>query len=247
MNERPIEEKILNEIRARRVTMHSRSWFVLKHVALVVSLIIAACYVLYHASFILWSLHRSGGLYAGGIGWSGASLLLRAFPWIAGATFLLLVLALGLMIGRVTGAYRKPLLYPVLLTITGAVLGGIVIFLTPLNERVHTFATGRHLPFFESVYEDVAQRELEGTYMGIVQHAEPKGFTLEEEHGRWFTVMVSPDTKFPRHFIIVNGRPVLVIGSERGGTIDAEAIRGLPPRYLHDAMPEFEGRPLPIP
>lgn len=137
MASNPLQQKILDKIRAGEVSMRPRYHFVLKVAALVVVLVGIVLVSVFILNFILFSIRISSQDVLLGFGTRGIEAFLALFPWSLLAIDILLVFAAQWLLREFKFGYKLPIVYVLagLLVATGAA-GFVLDRVTGLNDEL---------------------------------------------------------------------------------------------------------------
>lgn len=222
-----MKEKVLREIREKHIAIKPRWQFVLKTILIIFVLSIVALYILFHTSFLFYSLHCNGSLFLPQFGMSGIKRLLWSFPWLWAIAGIFLTVIFGIIIEKKTKAYRFPLLYTVISIIIVVALIGVLCVILPIHPALRKINEGAKIPIIGPLYNGLPENELFKTYMGEVSALQKDSFTLINRNGRSETIYLEPQTNLPNGFQLENGIEVMIIGEEKADCVEAEAIRAL--------------------
>jgi len=222
-----MKEKILREIREKHIAIKPKWQFVLKTILIIFVLSIVAFYIMFHTSFLFYSLHHNGSLFLPQFGMSGIKRLFWSFPWLWAIAGILLTVIFGIIIENKTRAYRFPLLYTVLAVIIVVTLTGVLCVILPIHTTLRKINAGAEIPIIGPLYNGLPENELFQTYIGEVSDLQKNSFTLINRNGQAETIYLEPQTDLPNDFQLENGVEVMIIGEEKAGCVEAEGIRAL--------------------
>ncbi len=160
-----LTEKIINKIKVGEVKMKPKIYFILKTVFIVLSIVVAALFVLFLTSFIFFSLRagagpelktvRPGGLMPGH-GLKGMFIFIRSLPWLLIIACLLLIAIMEIMVKKFSFTYRKPILYSLIIII--ALVLSVSWFVSRTGFHQNIFLKSQKVPW--PVIENFYQRRL---------------------------------------------------------------------------------------
>ncbi len=150
MNNDPayIAQKVLEKVRAGKVQMHSRTYFIVRMGGTALLAILTLLVSVLVVSFIFFSIHESGELFLLGFGSRGVLVFLSLFPWFSlivdiGLLFLLEFLLQGFKFG-----YRTSLLSIFAGILLVSVVLGIIFDFLPVQSTLLERADSGQLPVF---------------------------------------------------------------------------------------------------
>jgi len=217
-----ITKKVTEKIEKGEVKMRSKSYFVLKSVLIALGVFIILSTVLYLISFILFVVQRSGLIFLPRYGFSGIRILLSGFPWILLIIVICFVFLLEFLVKKYTIAYRKPLLYSLLIVILVISGIGFIVHQTSFHGRMYLRSQEGKIPFVRPLYNKFELSNSNKVHPGIITEVLDGGFILERHDGKILKVIVSED------FNIKEGLHVAVIGDLKEGIIDAMGVHNIP-------------------
>lgn len=163
------QERVLEQIKDGSVRMHSRSFFVLRTIAVLVAAVGVFILSAFLASFIFFSLEEGGEQFLLGFGFKGVMAYLILFPWP-----LLVLDILGIFILRFVLRGFRPVYGVSFATVLGILVALSVAFAlginsTPLHDILEEHAGNDDLPLIGQLYSDVRiPDEDKGEYRGKI-------------------------------------------------------------------------------
>lgn len=220
-------QKVLEKIKSGKVQMHSRLYFVLKAVFLVLGTVLVFGLAIFLASFILFILRLNGLHFLAGFGMPGLGIFFGAFPWVLAGLTLIFVLVLEIFSERFCFVYRRPLLYSVAGIVIVVLAGGYLIARTEMHSRLWERAEMENLPFAGPMYRLYGDIGTPQFVLGKVVDASGNRFEIQTKRGQLLQVLL-PETASPAFDRdLEKGDMVIVIGQRQGGSITAEGFKKL--------------------
>lgn len=231
-NSQSVKERVLSAIKSGKAKMRPRWHFVLRGILLATGAMIAGLLLLYLASFIVFSMRQTGAWFAPAFGLPGWFSFLRHVPWILIALSVIFIAVLEVLVRRYSFAYRRPLLYSVLVIVLIAIVAGI--FGAPLHRGLFSSARfGERRPqifFFGDFYRNFGLRHFGDVHRGTITGAAPGGFVMQDFGGETSTIIISSATRIFPVSGFASGNTVIVFGEESGNhTIQAAGVRAIAP------------------
>ncbi|HEV3244831.1 MAG TPA: hypothetical protein VG102_00550 [Candidatus Paceibacterota bacterium] len=223
-----LEKDVMDAIRSGRVHMRPRWKFILSGLLAALGVIILVLTLLFIASFGIFTLRRSGALFAPTFGMQGLFAFFAALPLILIILLLLFIIVLEILVRRYRVGYRTPLLVSVLAILGVVVLGGYFVERTRIHEdllRQAMLPGGGLPPPIEMIYRSGSSHAPDiyrGTIVGLI----PGGFMLADDNGAGTTtVLFAPSGRLPAVESFTVGEEVVVFGQEASGTVHAFGVR----------------------
>jgi len=220
-----INENILDKIRTGRVKMRPKIYFILKSIFIVFSISIIALFILYLISFIAFSMRASGVWYLLPFGFPGIKATLSLLPWLLILLGIVLIIVLEILVKHFTFAYRRSVLYSLLIIMTLVLLGSFVIGKTKLHSGFFQRAQEGHLPAIGEMYRNLGMSKSKDVHRGVVSEIIENGFLIETPRGEILTVIITAETHFPFETTVEEDSAVVVLGERENGTIHAFGVR----------------------
>jgi len=188
MDEKPLKEEIIENIRHGSVRMSPKWHFILKNVLLIIATLFVLFGLLTLVSFIFFAIRQSGIGFAPAYGSQGILVFLKYLPWILILVSLLFIIVLEFFLKQYHFTYRKPLLYSLLIIFLISVVGGIAA--APLHQAVFSRAQREEIPFAGSFYRDYGARRLDEINRGQVTALLTSGLSMTNEFGENLNVIL---------------------------------------------------------
>jgi hypothetical protein len=222
-----ISEVVLEKIKTGKIKMHPKIYFILKTILIIFGVLIIIPFILFLASFILFSLHINGIWFLPWFGFRGFGMFLNYFPWILILIAIFLIALLEMLTKRFSFVYRRPIVYSLIIVISIVFLASFLINKTTLHPNLFKQARVGRLPLAGPMYRSFGMPEFHDMHRGIISEVMDNGFIIETERGEKLTINVTSDTNFPPEFTAEEGDRVMVIGERNDDIISAFGIRAL--------------------
>ncbi len=216
---------ILEKIKKGSIKMRPKWHFALNAGLLITGTLIVCMTLVYLGSFIYYSLHRTGVMFAPEFGLQGWYVFLISLPWLLIALSLCFIVILELLVRHYAFAYRLPLLYSLLSIVVVIFVGGVIVNQTPLHQRLMRSADDENLPFAGRMYRAYGRPRLPQVHAGIVTGLNDDGCDMEDLRGDTLSVFITPQTRMPVGMPLLIGDHIVVIGQRFNDTIRAFGIR----------------------
>jgi hypothetical protein len=224
MNE--LKDAVLKKIQEGKVHMQPRWHFVLRTVLYAVGTALAALVAVYLMSFVLFILHRTGLLFAPGLGVRGLTFFITASPWLLFGLVGVFLFVLYLLVRHYAFSYRRPLVYSIVGVALFAGIGASAIYAMEVHERIEAFAERNKVPGMAPMYRAFGNKHPDGVTLGVITERIDSGFMMETGVDEEVRVLVNERTKVPRRMSRYDiDDAVLVFGDREGDTITAFGIR----------------------
>lgn len=227
-----ITNNILDKIKTGEVTMRPRWHFVLKAFLLISGILLAALIAIYLLSFVLFTLHKSGVLFAPQFGWHGVMLFVIASPWMLIGILGIFLLVLYLLVSKYSFSYQKPLVYSIVGVVLFVIAVASMIQYYGIHDRVQAFSDRSNLPGLRQLYADPADRRPAGVARGTINTLTEVGFTLETDRAEILHITVTTQTKRPRLRGLQTGDQVIVFGERVDSSITAFGVKSVQGRQF---------------
>ncbi len=226
INHKSIKEQIAEAIKAGRVKMRPRWYFVLRGTLAVLGGVLIALLLLFLVSMIIFMLRQTGTGFAPAFGARGWFIFFRSLPWLLIVFSLIFIGLLELLTRQYSFAYRRPLLYSAVGIIVLVVGGGFLVAGTPLHRQVSRYVLVHHLPIGEGIYRGIRQRQFDNVYPGVIVATTTEGMQLFSRRGDLFTIIVTPETRIADEGGFMPDQSVVVFGERvASDTIRAFGVR----------------------
>jgi hypothetical protein len=220
-----ISGNVLDKIQSGRIKMRPKIYFILKSIFIVISIFIIALFILYLISFITFSMRASGAWYLLPFGSPGIKATFTLAPWLLISLGVVLIIVLEILVKHFSFAYRRPVLYSLLVIMIFAFLGSSVIGKTKLHSGLFQRAQEGRLSVIGEMYRNFGMPKLKNVHRGIVSEITDSGFFIETPRGEILTIIIAAETHFPSEAAVQGGDAVVVLGERENSTIHAFGVR----------------------
>jgi hypothetical protein len=216
-----IQDSIVSDIKEGKIKMHSKAFFLARTSLLFLSIFIVFLFVVYLASFIIFSLRISGMWFLPSFGLTGFRVLFGSLPWLLILLAAAMVVLLEFFAEHISFIYKTPAVYS-LLGIIGLVLFiAVIIGISPLHTRLFRGAREGGLSVIGSFYRGYGAPDSYDVHNGSIAQITQDGFVIETPNGEVLTVLASQ----PMKQNLEVGDLVIIIGSRSKSTIHALVLR----------------------
>jgi hypothetical protein len=217
--------EILSKIKQGNIKMRPKWYFILHGSLILIGGVLLGMALLYLGSFILFTLRRTGVLFAPGFGFQGWYIFLISLPWFLIVLSLIFVVILELLVRHYAFAYRRPLLYSLLGILVFVLFGGFIVNQTSLHRDLMRSADRDDLPFAGQMYRAYGRPRLNQVHAGVVTELTREGCAMQDLRGEMLSVLISPQTRMQIGVPLIIGDHIVVIGERFDDTIRALGIR----------------------
>ncbi len=221
-----IHKQIQSAIKDGKLKMRSKKYFIARTILITIGIVIISVALVYLISFVFFVLHITGAWELSSFGLRGFRLFIFSLPWLLlSATFVFLI-GLEFLIKKTTIAYRKPLIYSVLVMSALVFLAGFGFARLPLHEMMYQRAVEDNtLPVMKSFYTEFGQRSLYNAHPGVVIEMNDNGFVMNTHMNMPMNVLINDKTNIIDNRVLKINDNVMVVGEYKDGNITAEAIK----------------------
>ena len=231
-NKPDIKENVLTKIGHGDVRKRPRAYFMAQVIVVVAFLIVALGLLVFVLSFAIFSVHESGEQFLLGFGGRGILTFFALFPWVMAIIDVALFVLVEWLLRRFKFGYRIPVLRAVFGILVFAVLGGIIVSLTPFQATLLRMAKQNKLPFIGEWYESIyASHSDQGVFRGTVDSIQGNEFVIshddndrDADDGAW---TVTAPAGFDMSTIVVGERVYVAGAPVRQGVLQAYGIQQL--------------------
>lgn len=238
----PIKKSVIDKIKGEKIKMHSRSYFIFRIILLIISSIIILSALVYLISFVIFMLRESGLLFMPAFGFQGIGILFSNFPWFLILISIFFIALLEIFVKKYGFAYRKPLLYSVLIIITFVILIGFIIQKSSFHRNILEKVEEGRFPVGRPLYDDFGMRKPKNVHPGIISEVSQGGFIMKKRDGNFVTIEISTNTNFPEGKDIKQGDHVVVLGEIKNNIIKAEGVNKVPKGNIFVPPPTPSGK-----
>lgn len=208
--------------------MKPKSHFVFRTIIYVLGFIFIFLFVLFLASFIVFSLRIRGVWYFPAFGFRGLGLLFGSFPWLLVIFAIIFIAILEIFAKKFSLVYKKPLLYSILGIVIIVFLLSFIIGRTSMHSRLFRSAQEGRLPIMGPMYRGRLIEPPRDIYIGRILELSDKSFLLETREGEKLEVIIPSEIGFPLGENIRKDDIVVVMGKRDGSVIRAFGIHKTP-------------------
>jgi hypothetical protein len=226
-----ISDKVFNKIKKEQIKMRPKIYFILRAVLVASLTLLVAFFVLFLVSFILFNLRASGVWFLPRFGFPVIGIFIKSLPWLLILIAIILIVVLEILVKRFSFAYRRPILYSILVIIILAFLGSFVISKTHLHPDFFWKAQERRLPMMGGFYRGFGMPRLGDVHYGIVSDVIDNGFYLETAEGKVLTILATSTIRSPLGPGIKEGDRVVVLGKRDDGTVQSFGVRKIDEQF----------------
>lgn len=220
-----LSERVLERIKSGEVSMKSKTYFVLKGAFIVLALAISTLFLLYIASFVIFSMRISGVWFAPAFGFQGLGVLISSLPWLLIAGALILLGMVEILVRYFSFGYRKPVVYTLIIALAFVSLGSLFFNKAGVHNYLFSHTEKKNTPVMRHLYKKYEVDQKGFLHRGAVTKLTENGFVLEKPGGNKFNVKVSSSTKTHCIDNISKGDALVVLGESKKDIIRSEAIK----------------------
>lgn len=222
-------DSVLDKIKKGEVQMYSKTYFHLRVIAIITTLILLLITSAFLISYIMFSLRASGTSFLFGFGAQGVMIFLLTFPWALLIIELVLIYILERLIKHFRIGYRSPLLYLLIALLAVSIGSALIIDITNLHGSLLDRTKKRQVPLFVGgMYKHVQRppREM-GVTKGKVVSVATTTFVIKEDDGEddddTRTIIAPPGINISTFLKV--GDDVIVASKNVNGTFYAYGIQ----------------------
>ncbi len=216
-----VKDKILNEIKEGKIKMKSKTYFMVRTVLFTLGITVLLLFLIYVASFIVFSLRISGIWFLPIFGFHGVRILFGSLPWLLILLAAILIIALEVFAERISFVYKRPTVYSLLAIIAIVLIIGLAIGFSPFHTRLFGNAREGGLPFIGQFYRGFGAPRFHNFHNGSVSEITTDGFPITTPNGETLRVIADDAMKAG----LKGGDFVIVIGERTENTIRATVLR----------------------
>jgi hypothetical protein len=220
-----IKKKILEKIQSGQVKMRPKWQFVLKAALLIIGIIFIVLVLLYLTSFTFFILRQTGIWFLPAFGLKGLGSLFVSLPWFLVLSGLMFILLLEAAARRYAFAYRRPLLFSVIVLILLVLITSFAISKIGFHQKLFMQARENHLPIAGRLYRGFGMEKFQDIHSGTIIELHKNGFIMEDRNKEMLVINITSETRFPLGIQLEPEDSVLVLGKRNNGEITAEGIR----------------------
>jgi hypothetical protein len=241
-NQQSIGQEVLDKIKQEGIKMRPRFYFIFKTILLIAAFILTILFVLYISSFIVFSLRTSGVWFLPQFGFPGMKIFWLSLPGIPIVLSVVAIILLEFLARRFNWAWRRPVIYSLLIIVILAVTGGFLLEKASLHSRIFLKAQREPLPGIGGFYREFGAPQLKNARFGVVLSIDGETFIMQSPGNQTTTVVVTKRTRIPENYIIKEGDKISVLGKIIDKILEAFEVReikgdfdffGPPPKNNH--------------
>ncbi len=230
-NQENLNASLMEKIKSGEVKMKPKVYFISKSVGFILIAVLLFLITIFLVSFIIFFVRGSGLWFLPGFGWPGIRMMLLQLPWFLIAVCAGLVILLEVLISRLGFAYRRPLVYSILVLLVLATTIGILVSKTPLHVSAFRAAVENKLPFAGLLYRSYGAMDTPNFMNGrvAVPSDGPQKMQVETADGQTFEVEIPTST----NVMMLKPGPIhrddmiMIMGERSGSKIKAFGLRAL--------------------
>lgn len=224
------KKQVLERIKAGKISMRPKAFFVAKIISIAVLSIILLALSIFVLSFVFFSIHESGEQFLLGFGERGLMTFIILFPWWTLLLTIVFIFILEYLLHSFKFGYKIPILGIFLVILTVTAIAGVLFNLTPIHSNLLQSADKNELPIIGRIYEAVHDAHQEkGVYRGLVVSINGnkivithKDNDLDTDDGTW--TIIAP-SNFDMSSIKIGDKLYVAANTDSGGDIEAYGIQ----------------------
>jgi hypothetical protein len=222
------KEEILEKIKEEVIKMKPKSHFVFKAIIYVLGFIFIFLFVLFLASFIVFSLRIRGVWHFSDFGLRGVGMFFGSFPWLLLIFAIIFVVILEFFAKRFSLVYKKPLLYSMLGIVIIVFTLSCIIDHTSMHPQLFRSAREGRLPIMGPMYRGQFMESPHNVFIGRVLELNDNGFRLETRERENLEVIIPSEIKSLLKESIEKDDIIVVMGEREGSIIRAFGVHETP-------------------
>lgn len=230
-----ITNQILEKIKSGEVNMKPKYYFMLKLIALGVTIFLTSIFSTILVSYVLFSIKVSGQFFLLGFGIKGFYHFFMALPWLILILDMLLIVFLDWLLKGFRFGYNSPILMLFVFTLVAITILASLLNFTSFHNSLMQRAERKNLPLAGSFYDGLRKSHgSQGTFRGKIISIEStttfsmmhNDFDMNDEDNNTVEVFV-PDTVNMYAMSLVPGDQVFIAGERIPTGIQAYGIHKL--------------------
>jgi len=222
--ENNIEKQLIEKIKSGDIKMKSRAYFVGRLVLLGLFLVSLFLFIIYLASFTIFSLRTSGAWFLPEFGFAGLRILLGSFPWVLVLLSAVLIFLLEFFAEHFAFVYRRPMMVSLCGVIVAVLIGSFLVGATPLHAMLFASAQDSRLPVLGDFYNRYGAPPIKNLYHGLVSELDEDGFKIKTPTEKTFSVLAN-QKDFPSLKNIKEGDAMIIMGELQEHQIRARIMK----------------------
>jgi len=225
-----LKKNVLEAIRSKNVSMRPKWHFLLRAMLLVTGIIITFLSAVFLISLAVFALRSNGVWFAPMFGPRGVGLFLFAVPWIVVIASFVFIGVMELLVTHFAFAYRRPLLYSLLLIVAVVLLGSAAVARTSFHGKLSERARTDRLPLAGPLYERFGNQRPKSVFKGVIVSATKNEMILKDSTDDEHVIIWTTKTHVAPEWLPEVGEQVVVFGegAPDGSTINAFGIHPIP-------------------
>lgn len=223
-NQNNLKEDILQKIKAGKLKMRPKVFFVFKTgflILLFLALMLSATYLV---GFIVFMLRVSGLWFLPCFGLMGIKILFGTLPYLLIILCLALIVFSEFFIKRFAFVYKRPMIYSFLGIILIVLAFGMVTAKTSIHAGIFQKASENNLPFIKPFYDQAIEMKSENMHIGVISEINDLDFNIQTLNGQNYKVIPCKNGKGKTPKILSAGQRVVIIGPAKNNIIDCFSI-----------------------
>ncbi len=215
------EDKILDQIKEGKIKMKPRAYFVAKAVLFVLGIAVILLFLIYLASFIVFSLRVSGMLFLPIFTFLGVRILFGSLPWLLIFLIIFLIILLEVFAKHAPFIYKKSAIYSLVIIIFTVLIIGLVVGFSPFHLRLFNDTRSGRLQLIGAFYNDYGVPKFGKIHNGYISELTNEGLTIETPNQEILSVLVSDKMKEKLN----KDDLIFVVGERKNDTVKAIMLK----------------------
>lgn len=224
-NKKSIKEQIVEAIKDGRIKMRPKWHFILKTALIFTGIVMVILALLYLASFVIFILRQTGVWFLPTFGFRGIFVFLFSLPWLLILLGIFFVLILEFFVRRYSFAYKKPVLYSILVLFAFVFITSFIISRTAFHRNFFMAAREGSLPIAGQFYRGYGMPPGKSFHVGTITEITDDGFQIETPTSEILSIMVTSETSFPMGVDFQTSDRVVVLGDREDYVVKALGVR----------------------
>ena len=224
LNKNKISDNVISQIKSGAIKMKPRSYFMLRGFLLGGGIFLLFLFVVYLASFIVFSLRISGVWFLPLFGVLGARILLGSLPWVLILLSVALIIAIEIFAERVPFIYKKPVILSLVGVILIVLIAGLLVGLTSFHPRIFYKSQEDNIPIIGSFYKRYSLPKIENVYNGVISKMDNEKIEVETSTGHFFELKDRVNL-IELNKNIKEGDYVIIVGDKENNLLRVRMIR----------------------
>jgi hypothetical protein len=241
INQNNIEKTVLEKIKAGKVSMKPRAYFILSSVIVGLVILLIILVTSFLISYALFAMQSSGKLFLLGFGVRGIFIFLSLFPWGTLLVEVVLITLLERILRQYPLGYKNPFFYVLSTSIVVIVFFAVILNLTHLHSRLLWQEKQKQLPVLGAWYENIESvPPVRGVFRGeVVDITGDTVILRDDDHEQdrddgVRTVLVTRELENGAQ--VKRGDRVYAAGRVVNGEIRAYGLKKIPPKKRNEII-----------